>query len=144
MPKVHADPESNLTVSPEKVCFIIIKLREYLAKDEITEPNPASNPTDDNQRGVLENHSDDPVVEEITSLLNSMSLDEQVDLVALAWLGRGDYQPEDWEELRAEALRAHNERIATYLLGMPLLPDFLEEGLSSLGLSCEGYEINRL
>src|SRR5665647_810941 len=117
MPKVRADPEANLTVSPEKVCFVIIKAREYFAKDEITEPNPASNPTDDNQRGVLENHRDDPVVEEITSLLNSMSLDEQVDLVTLAWLGRGDYQPEDWDQLRAEALRAHNDRIATYLLG---------------------------
>ncbi|MGA9084443.1 MAG: DUF3775 domain-containing protein [Pseudolabrys sp.] len=33
---------------------------------------------------------------------------------------------------------------ATYLLGMPLLGDFLEEGLSLLGYSCEEFEINRL
>lgn len=144
MRKTHADPDVNLQISTEKVCFVIIKAREYLAKDEVTEPDPASNPTDDNQRSVLENHRDDPVVEEITALLNAMSLDEQADLVALAWLGRGDAEPEDWDNLRAQALRARNDRIAPYLLGMPLLPDFLAQGLSSLGLSCEGYEINRL
>ena len=46
--------------------------------------------------------------------------------------------------MREEAARAHNERTAEYLLGEPLLGDFLEEGLSMLGFSCEDYEINRL
>ncbi|HTP92176.1 MAG TPA: DUF3775 domain-containing protein, partial [Xanthobacteraceae bacterium] len=50
--------------------------------------------------------------------------------------GRGDGTIEDWDELRAEAARAHNKRTASYLLGMPLLPDYLEEGLSQFGLSC--------
>jgi hypothetical protein len=36
-----------LTISPEKVCFIIIKAREFDAKDEVTEPDPGSNPSDD-------------------------------------------------------------------------------------------------
>jgi hypothetical protein len=47
-------------------------------------------------------------------------------------------------EIREEAARAHNKRTAAYLLGMPLLGDFLEEGLSLLGYSCEEFEINRL
>jgi hypothetical protein len=65
-----------------------------------------------------------------------MTEDEQIDLVTLTWLGRGDGSPEDWDELRAEAQRAHNNRTASYLLGMPLLPDYLEEGLAQLGHSC--------
>ena len=73
-----------------------------------------------------------------------MSEDEQIDLVALAWLGRDDYSAADWPEVRQEAASAHNRRTAQYLLGMPLLGDFLEEGLSMLGYSCEEFEIERL
>ncbi len=56
------------------------------------------------------------------------SQDEQIDLVALAWLGRDGTGAGDWPDSRREAARAHNERTAGYLLGMPMLADFLEEG----------------
>lgn len=138
------EDESPLTISPEKVCFIIIKAREFDAKDEVTEPDVGSNPSDDKEVAVLEEHKDDPVVEELTSMINSLSEDEQVDLVALAWLGRDDYSASDWATVREEAARAHNQRTADYLLGMPLVGDFLEEGLSMLGYSCEEFEIERL
>jgi hypothetical protein len=133
-----------LTISPEKVCFIIIKAREFDAKDEVSEPDPGSNPADDRETAVLEDHEDDPVLEELTSLIDSLSEDEQIDLVALAWLGRDDYSASDWAAVREEAARAHNERTSAYLLGTPLLGDFLEEGLSMLGYSCEEFELNRL
>ncbi len=138
------EDKSPLTISPEKVCFIIIKAKEFDAKDEVTEPDPGSNPSDDMDIEVLEEHEDDPVVEELTSLINSLSEDEQIDLVALAWLGRDDYSAEDWSTVREEAARAHNQRTAEYLLGMPLVGDFLEEGLSMLGYSCGEFEIERL
>lgn len=138
------EDDSPLTISPEKVCFIIIKAREFDAKDGVSEPDPGSNPSDDKDVSVLEDHADDPVVQEITSLINALSEDEQIDLVTLAWLGRDDYTAKDWDEVHAEAARAHNRRTAAYLLGMPQLGDFLEEGLSLLGYSCEEFEINRL
>jgi len=138
------EAESPLTISLEKVCFIIMKAREFDAKDEVTEPDPGSNPADDKDIAVLEEHQDDPVIEELTSLINSLSDDEQIDLVTLAWLGRDDYSAADWTSVRQEAARAHNQRTADYLLGMPLVGDFLEEGLSMLGYSCEEFEIGRL
>jgi len=138
------DDAQMLTISPEKVCFVIIKAREYDAKDEVTEVDPGSNPSDDQDVSVLEDHEDDPVVEELTSLINSLSEDEQIDLVTLAWLGRDDYSVSDWPAVREEAARAHNQRTAEYLLGMPLVGDFLEEGLSMLGYSCGEFEIERL
>jgi hypothetical protein len=138
------NPVSVLTISPEKVFFVIVKARVFDAKDEVTEPNPGSNPSDDRDIAVLEDHANDPVVEELTSFINSLSEDEQIDLVALAWLGRDDFSAEDWIEVRAEAARAHNQRTASYLLGMPMLGDFLEEGLSLLDYHCEEFEINRL
>lgn len=142
--KSSDESDDRLTISPEKVCFIIIKAREFDAKDAVTEPDPGSNPSDDKDAEILEDHEDDPVVEELTSLIDSLSVDEQVDLVALTWLGRGDYSAGDWPEVREEAARAHNEHTAEYLLGTPLLGDFMEEGLSMLGYSCEEFEINRL
>jgi hypothetical protein len=110
----------------------------------VTEPDPGSNPSDDRDVAVLEDHPDDPVAEELTSFINSLSEDEQIDLVTLAWLGRDDYSASDWPAVREEAARAHNERTAEYLLGMPLLADFLEEGLSMLGYSCEEFEMGHL
>src|SRR5665811_1955203 len=144
-PAMPADEDAvTLTISPEKVCFIIIKAREFDAKEQVNEPDPGSNPSDDKEAAVLEDREDDPVVEEVASLINSLSVDEQIDLVALAWLGRDDYSADDWPAVREEAAQAHNERTAEYLLGIPLLGDFLEEGLSMLGYSCEEFEIGRL
>lgn len=143
-PKSTAEEGSpTLTISPEKVCFVIIKAREFDVKDAVTEPDPGSNPSDDNDAAILEDHEDDPVVEELTSFINSLSEDEQIDLVALTWLGRDDYTASDWDSVRGEAARAHNERTVEYLLGIPQVSDFFEEGLSMLGHSCEDFKINR-
>lgn len=128
----------ELSISEEKLCFIIEKAREFDVKDEVTDPDDASNPSDDAMISVLEDHKDDPVVQEIAAVVRSMSVDEQVDLVTLAWLGRGDGTLADWGELRAEAARVHNNRTASYLLGMPLLSDYLEEALSQFGITCDG------
>jgi hypothetical protein len=127
----------ELAISPDKVCFIIVKARDFDVKDVVTDPDDSSNATDDAMLSVLEDHKDDPVVQEISAAIFGMTEDEQIDLVTLAWLGRGDGTIEDWDELRAEAARAHNKRTAAYLLGMPLLPDHLEEGLAQFGMSCE-------
>ncbi|WP_425256286.1 MULTISPECIES: DUF3775 domain-containing protein [Microbaculum] len=140
------DPASmpELSISAETVCFLIVKAREFDAKDQVSEPDPGSNAADDHMISVLEDHGDDPSVQEITQTIDALDVDEQVDLVTLAWLGRGDYTVADWAELRDEAAGAHNNRTASYLLGMPLLPDHLEEGLSMLGMSCEEFEMGRL
>jgi hypothetical protein len=128
----------ELSIATDKVCFIIAKAEEFDAKDVVTEPDPGSNPTDDREIGVLEDHKDDPVVAELVGLIGAMSQDEQIDLVSLAWLGRGDGTLAEWSDLRAEAARAHNRRTAQYLLGMPLVANYLAEGLAAFGRSCEG------
>lgn len=136
-----------LAISPEKVCFIILKAREFDAKDVVTEPDIASNPADDNMVSVLEDHGNDPVEEELTTFISGLSEDEQIDLVALAWLGRDDNTLDDWAELREEAANAHRAQLthtAKYLLGLPLLGDHLDEGLSLFGLSCENFEADQL
>jgi hypothetical protein len=140
MPK---DPP-DLSIAAEKVCFIVVKAREFDVKDVVTDPDDASNASDDNMISVLEDHGSDPVADELRGFIGALNEDEQTDLVALAWLGRGDGTIEDWSDLRAEAARAHNKRTAAYLLGMPLLADHLEEALSQFGQSCDEFEMGHL
>jgi hypothetical protein len=141
---VEAQDLPALAISPEKVCFVVVKAREFDAKDVATNVGESSSETDDLMRSVLEDRRDDPVVRELRGFIGAMTEDEQIDLVALTWLGRGDSSIAEWQDLRDEAARAHNKRTASYLLGIPLLPDYLEEGLSQFGLSCEEFEMGRL
>jgi hypothetical protein len=92
---------------------------------------------------VLEDHGDDPVAREITGFINAMSEDEQIDLVALMRLGRGDGTLEEWSELRREAADGRNGRTASYLLGEPLVSDYLAEGLEEFGLSWSDERITQ-
>jgi len=139
-----ADAIPTLSISTEKVCFVVVKAREFDVKDVDTTLDDGSNPTDDRMIEVLEDRPDDPVIQELVAFIETMSEDEQVDLVTLAWLGRGDGTLEEWAELRAEAARMHNRYTASYLLGIPLLPDYLEEALAEFGRSCEEFEKDHL
>ena len=134
----------ELRISSESVCYLIVKAREYDVQDVVTEPDPASNASDDRMASVLEAHADDPTRREIVAFIRALNEEEQVDLVALFWLGRGDGTPEEWDALREQAREQHNDRTASYLLGEPLLSDHLEEGLSQFGQSCGEFEIGRL
>lgn len=142
MLKMTATPP--LSISLEKVCFIAMKAREFDAKDVVTDPGDSSNASDDSMRSVLEDHTNDPVLQELTTYIDDLTVDEQIDLVTLVWLGRGDGDLIDWQDLRSEAARARNDRTAAYLLGMPLLSNHLEDAISAFGRSCEEFEMGRL
>ncbi len=135
---------SDLSISLDQLGFIILKAREYDVKEGVTEPDPGSNPTDDGMAAVLEEHGDDPVRAEIVGFIHAMNEDQRADLVALAWLGRGDGDLDGWDELRSLALQEHNKRTASYLLTMPMLADYLEEGLSQFDESIEDIEAEHL
>jgi hypothetical protein len=125
----------ELAISAEKVGFLIEKTREFDVKEAASDPESGSNGADDRMIDVLEDDGEDPVVREITGFINAMSEDEQIDLVALMRLGRGDGTIEEWDDLRREAAEGRNGRTARYLLGEPLVSDYLAEGLDAFGLS---------
>lgn len=135
MPSAPETPE--LQIALDKVCYVIVKAREFDVKTAPSDPDSGSNAADDGMADVLEDHADDPVVEELTGFIDAMTDDEQIDLVAIMWLGRDDDNGiDEFDELRDEAARAHNDTTAGYLLGTPLLGDHLEAGLAKLELSC--------
>ena len=124
----------ELSISPEKVAFLIEKAREFDVKEAASDPDSGSNAADDDMVDVLEDTPDDPVVAELTGFINALSEDEQIDLVALMRLGRGDGTIEDWDDIRRQAAEGHNKRTASYLLGEPMLGDLLAEGLDAFGV----------
>ena len=138
--RVEAGPADTLTISPEKVIFVIEKAREFSAKDVLTDSDPGSNATDDGMAAVLEDHPDDSAVMEMASLIRSLNVDEQIDLVTLMWVGRDSYKAEEWTEVRSQALAAHSSHTARYLAGTPLLADFLADGLDVLGYDVASLE----
>ena len=129
--------ETSLNISPEKVRFFINLAHEFDVKDGVSDPDSGSNSADDAMLDVLEDHSDDPTEQELRTYIDGLTEDEQVDLVALVWLGRGDGTVNDWDDLRQEASRLHNKRTAAYLLSKPMLGDHLEEALEMLGIESE-------
>jgi hypothetical protein len=137
MPDDAVENTPDLSISPEKVCYIIAKAREFDAKDVVTDPDDASNPTDDEERVVLTNAADHSIRQELVDFIKDLDVDEAAALVALAWIGRGDFEAEEWKVAVAEARERAEGPTWKYLLGMALLPDYLEEALSAFGRSCD-------
>jgi hypothetical protein len=130
----------ELAISAEKVAFIIEKAREFDVKEGNSDPDSGSNATDDDAVDILEDDGSDPVVNELGSFIVALNEDEQIDLVTLTWLGRGDGTIDDWNDLRARAVQARAEyhsprrETAHYLLGEPMLGDLLADGLDEFGI----------
>jgi hypothetical protein len=126
----------NLSISPEKVFFIISKARQF--EMEASEPDLISDLEDDDAgEGRVGRDTD---LTELSGFISDLNVDEQIDLVALMWLGRGDGDLDGFRDLRNEAADAHNNRTATYVLGTPMFADYLEEAMSTFGLSSEDFE----
>jgi hypothetical protein len=135
----------TLRVSSEKVCYVVVKAREFDVKVAPEWLDDGSNPTDDGMMRILEDYADDHTLAELRSYLKGLDDDELEDLVALTLLGRGDYTIDEWEDLISEVrdLRA-SQNTVRYLIGIPLLGDYLEDGLAEFGLSCTEFEIDHM
>ena len=142
-PIEQQDKETSdaLTISAERAFFIIVKAREFDEKVAPSDPGSGSNPSDDKEVDVLE-AGDDATLQELAAALTGLNEDEQLDLVGLMWLGRGDF--DTFAEARQQAADMTDKHIPRYLIGTPQLGDYLEEGLATLGISLELFEIGRL
>lgn len=126
-----------LDLNPSIVCTIILKARAFHAKEAVVIPEVPSNPTDDWALQVLADHEDDLTFQELQTAIQDLEPDQQANLVALMWVGRGDFAAREWEAALAEADRNANSRTAEYLLATPNVADYLREGLAELGYDCE-------
>ena len=117
-----------LNVSPEQVRFIITRARAFDEKVP-----PSGQDSEDDPRIVHEDYAGDATREELARSIAALNEDAQIDLVALMWIGRGDYEADDFESARAAAADTRTRHMPDYLLGTPLLGDYLEEGMAATG-----------
>jgi len=144
---ISAPDESELPelgINPDKVCHVIAKARQFDVKEAPSDPDSGSNPSDDGMTDVLEDFTDDPTYRELVAFIRAMGEEEQIWLVALAWIGRGTYDPKELNEALRIAREQHNDRTAQYLTGLPLLGDYLEEGLAAFGRDCQAFDTGRM
>jgi hypothetical protein len=129
-----------LEISTEKVAHVILRARELDAKVDAWD-EPESRDSDDiNGETILEDLPSDATREELREFLNSLNEDEQASLIALAWIGRGTYAPEELDEAIATAKAEHRGDGSNYLFSLPLLPDYLEDALDQLGYAVDDAE----
>ncbi len=134
------DDGDRLELDLAKICFIVVKARAFDAQEEVVEPDYGSDAVDDQARQVLEAYGDDATYQELCQAIDDLSHGEQCRLVALTWIGRGTYERSDWDEALEAARDGHTDHTAQYLTSMPLLGDYIEEGLAAFGLSCVELE----
>jgi hypothetical protein len=127
----------RLHIPLDTLCSLIDLAREFQAKEEVVFPEVPASPTDDWAMQVLADHHDDLNVAEFNGIVSDMSERQRSELVALMWLGRGDFSVDEWEEAVDEALGDFSIRAAAYVLAHPMVSDHLEEGMIAFGLSCE-------
>lgn len=130
-----AEDDFDLRVPVRTVCFIAQRAHDLMGKvaSSATEPDE-----DDLAAEILEDRGQDPVEQVLRSLIDDLDEEAQVDLVALMWLGRDD---DEWRSLRALAWQERSTPTADYILGTPLLADYLLAGLDKLGFECEPIEM---
>ncbi len=126
-----------LNVNPDIVCSLITRAREFQAKEQVVIPDVPMNPADDWALQILADHVGDLTYQEVKSTVEDLEPDQQAELVALMWLGRGDYDMVEWENALADATEQLTEHTADYLLAHPLVADYLRDGLDQHGYSCE-------
>jgi hypothetical protein len=134
-----------MDIALETVCYVIHQARELVADLMPLNDEPGRHSPDDTVREEVADEDGPEAREggeydELKEFIDSLSEDEQAELVALTWIGRGTYTADDWDEAVEVAREEHPRRVAKYLLGQPLLADELEEGLSEMGLSCEDVD----
>ena len=131
----------ELRISVEKVCALIEAARELAGKvpstagDRTTTGDDRKLATIDEREGVGEDQ--DARRQQTVEFIAGLNVDEQTDLLALIWLGRGDYGIEEWDDALTEAESRIAARDPDYMIGDAALPEYLGDGLEAFGLTCD-------
>lgn len=105
----------DIDISPEKLAQIIVQFREGDAGEE-----------------------------ELHAFIDALNDDEKAHLTAIAWIGRGTYEPEDYDEAVETAYGEASVPTDQYLMGMPHLAENLEAGLEALEIDITEIETDFL
>ncbi len=133
------DDDVDLGISLETVATVVTLARALQATEEPDSPEAVEDA--DSDAVLLQENPDDISDDALKLFIGELNEDEQSALIALSWIGRGDYGPEDWDEaVRLAGERNEGQDAATYLLNTDMVGDLLAEGVAAFGLSIEDIE----
>lgn len=130
-----SEPPADFAVDRETLAYIVLKAKAFDGLVASDDPSHGSDAVDDGFVDALEDEADNPVQRELRVAIRQLSEEAKVTLVALAWLGRGDYEASEWREALAAARERGEASTARYLMRMPLLGDYIEDGADELGIN---------
>jgi hypothetical protein len=130
----------TLDISPEKVAWIIVRLREIETKVDPVDDVADADYADEQPGTVLQSGPDDHSRQEVATFLQGLNEDEKLNLVALSWIGRGTYDKSEWNRVLEIARNERTNNTTDYLLGNPQLAEELEDGLDAFGFSVAELE----
>lgn len=121
-----------MDINPDLVRAIIQHARAYDAKESVTDPDSGSNPVDDCDLDILQDTPGDLTGADLRVVIDALNVDQAAELVALMWIGRGEYDPDQWAHAVKRARERATGPTSRYLMGVPMLGDYLETGLDSV------------
>jgi hypothetical protein len=127
------DPPVELNISVDKIRDIVLMAREFDLAEFPDDPDPGYYPDAPADPETTLDDGEDPTEAELREMIDDLNEDELIDLIALTWVGRGDFGRAEWQEARDLARERQEKKASDYLLGMPTLSDYVEEGLATLG-----------
>lgn len=136
MAELSTSETTELVTPLTELAFLIARARQMDAAEE---------QLDEEEQYGEDHPPDEPITDttaaELRQALEALDDDQKTEVLALVWLGRGDYEPQDWSVALEEAGQAHDKRETAYLMGTPGFGDLLAEGLGQLGIAVEDLEV---
>ena len=124
----------NLNINTGTIEFIISRAHEFHAKKGVTFPDDTSaSKYESDPLQILADYKDDLTFREIKQIIEGLDAEQKIELLALMYIGRGDYNANEWKTARQEASHHLQPHLAEYLISKPQLAEYLEQGLESLG-----------
>ena len=124
-------------ISAEKLSYVIAKAREMESGVEGRKTNGSKRAAASGGDGCARARA------ELAGFIEAMGEDEQCELIALCWVGRGKFTREEWTSALVEARNHLKQPTAAYLLGNPRLAPHLESGLAEFNQTSDGFELGR-
>lgn len=127
----------ELDLNPGIVCEIITRCREFQAQEGVVIPENPEELSQDDHMQILAGHRNDLTYSELCKNINDLEPDQQTTLVALMYLGRGDFSADEWEQCWEMAYEARPNNTGRYLLSHPQIVEYLQGGLEAFGYQCD-------
>jgi len=124
---------NDVTINSEYMRRIVEKLRAVMGREGTVIPDAGGNPSDDERPATLQETPGDMLRQELREEIDALDVDHKHELVALMWIGRGDFQAGDWQEALELAEERHEGPTSRYLLSHPMVADELAIGLEEMG-----------